>query len=232
MTENNFICFMAHIQHKECDRICKDLEPYKYIFGMETSDYEHFHFLVEMSDKQYHAFSKKVFKDRYKLRGRATKGAPRQYGKEKNIKDIQKIARYTCKDKNVRTNLTEEELDDLLGQKLEECKNTKMESMENIKKCMLYVEKKWENFIIKKNNGNVNFVIADGKLETQFKDLETWDHPQICCEIINFMIENDINIRRTTIDTYYLYIIARSEYLKKGARAIYYHLYEDKHGIY
>ena len=141
MTEHKFICFMAHISHKECETLCKDLAPYKYLFGMETSDYEHYHFLVEMSDKQYHAFSKKIFKDRYKLRGRAIKGSPRQYGKENHIRDIQKIARYSCKDKNVRTNLTEEELDDLLGQKLEECKNTKGESMENIKKCMLYVER-------------------------------------------------------------------------------------------
>ena len=45
-------------------------------------------------------------------RGRALKGVPRQYGKENKIRDIQKVARYTCKDKNVETNIPEEELDE------------------------------------------------------------------------------------------------------------------------
>ena len=70
-----WMCFMAHIPHTEKEYIKEQLSSFKYLFGMETSEYEHFHFLVEMSDKEYHSFSKRVFKDKYKLRGRAIKGS-------------------------------------------------------------------------------------------------------------------------------------------------------------
>lgn len=232
MNKDNFICFMAHIPHKDADILCQELAPYKYLFGMEKTEYEHIHFLVDMNDKQYHAFSKKIFKDKYKLRGRATKGAPRQYGKETKIKDIQKIATYTCKDQNVRTNLLEEELDDLLGQKLEECKNTKNESIENVKKCMQEIE----NYLGVKqvktlNDGQYNVILNPKtkaleecvKIQKQYFDNMGTKDLKIL--IMEWMIKEKINLRRTTIDHYYLYIRANSEYLGQSTEQIYDYLY-------
>ena len=217
--------FMAHIKHTERDYIKEQLSSFKYLFGMEKSEYEHFHFLVEMSDTQYHAFSKRVFKDKYQLRGRATKGAPRQYGKEKKIRDIQKVARYTCKDKNVETNITEAELEDILGQKLEECENTKSESMDNIKKCCMFVENQiYGEHLVKDKGGQQeldeglqNCVILD-KLPS-IKEIKI--------QIILWMRREKMNIRKTTIETYYLYIVAQSEHLKRDEYHIYNYLYED-----
>ncbi len=237
MNETKFISFMAHISHKECDTLCKDLESYKYLFGMEEEDYEHFHFLVEMSDKQYHAFSKKVFKDRYKLHGRwwvddNGKKHPRQYGKVKKINDMKKIARYTCKDKNVKTNLSAEELDDLLGQKLEECSNYKGdETKDKMCECMEWIEKQFVHHIHEIYKGaDYNFVIADKQVETgiQYKQRDTYDAKTIKIYIIKYFKENKINIRRTTIDSYYYYICCNSQYLDKTPESIYNHLYGEE----
>jgi len=217
--------FMAHINHSEKMYLMEQLTTFKYLFGMEYSGYEHFHFLVEMSDKEYHSFSKRVFKDKYQLRGRATKGAPRQYGKERKIRDIQKVARYTCKDKNVETNMTEAELEDILGQKLEECENTKTESMDNIKKCCMFVENQiYGEHLVKDKGGQQeldeglqNCVILD-KLPS-IKEIKI--------QIILWMRREKMNIRKTTIETYYLYIVAQSEHLKRDELHIYNYLYED-----
>lgn len=225
MPEKKLLCFMAHIKHKEKEYIKEQLSGFKYLFGMETSDYEHFHFLVEMSDKEYHAFSKRVFKDKYKLRGRATKGAPRQYGKETKIRDIQKIARYTCKDKNVETNIPEEELEDLLGQKLEECENTKSESMDNIKRCCEFVENQIYGKHLTKDKG------GQQELDNQLQNCVVLDKmpsiKEIKIQIILWMRREKINIRKTTIETYYLYIVAQSEHLNRDEYHIYDYLYED-----
>ena len=219
------MCFMAHIPHTEKEYIKEQLSSFKYLFGMETSEYEHYHFLVEMTDKEYHSFSKRVFKDKYKLRGRAIKGSPRQYGKEKKINDIQKVARYTCKDKNVETNILEEELEDILGQKLEECENTKTESMDNIKKCCRFVENAIFNKHLKKDGLKLELI------ENQvLQSIILEDYPSnktIKIHIINWMKREKMNIRKTTIETYYLYIISQSEYFEKPGYQIYEYLYEE-----
>lgn len=240
MSENDpsngfrWLCFMAHIPHSECGNIIKYLDAYKYIFGMETSDYEHFHFLVKMTEKEYYNFSKRVFKDKYKLRGRATNGAPRQYGKLKQINDIQKIARYTCKDKNVRTNLTDLELDDILGQKLEDCKNIKTESMDNFKKCCRYVENVLGLFQNKKyDDSQFQLVECDGnnhKLEQGvYFNADKIKPIDIKVYIIKWMIHEKMTIRKTTIESFYLYIISQSEHLKKNPYEIYNYLYNHEY---
>jgi len=82
------------------------------------------HFLVDMSDKDYQAFAKRVFIDKYKLRGRATKDKPRQYGKVKKINSIKKALAYTIKEQVgegmsvefgncIRTNLSYSVLQDI-----------------------------------------------------------------------------------------------------------------------
>lgn len=122
---NNYIAFMAHIPHKHIDYIVNDLEEQQeivtYLVGLETSVTvgEHLHFLCCVnSDSWYHKWSKKVFKDKFKLKGKAYKiggkGYPRQYGKLKEIKDLEKMGSYTVKDGNIRTNMSENEIENFV----------------------------------------------------------------------------------------------------------------------
>lgn len=115
--------FFAAIKHEHSDEVLSILQMYdigRYIVSREKSeeshvdsDGEHFHFMVEMYPTDYTRFAKRVFIDRFKLRGRATVGHPRQYGKVKNIENVELMQAYTVKDGNVTTNLTEEELENL-----------------------------------------------------------------------------------------------------------------------
>lgn len=116
---------MAHIPHEHIDYIVNDLEEQQeiitYLVGLEKSKTvgEHMHFLCCVnSDSWYHKWSKKVFKDKFKLKGKAYKiggnGYPRQYGKLKEIKDLEKMGSYTVKDGNIRTNMSKNEIDNFV----------------------------------------------------------------------------------------------------------------------
>lgn len=138
--------FMAHMPHSEIDFIEETLKSYDiggYLIGLEKDPYEHYHFAVEMTDKDYHNFSKRVFKDKFKLRGRATKGKCRQYGKEKNVKDVEKMLSYTAKDKNVRTNLEDSKIKDIIAKSFK-----KVERLEFLDECAKELETKWNNHYI------------------------------------------------------------------------------------
>lgn len=108
-----WMAFMAHIPIENADYIEATLKEYDiggYIIGIEETPYHHFHFIVEMTENHYHNFSKRVFKDKFNLRGRATKGLPRQYGRVKEIQNLERLKAYTLKDGNFRTNMTEEQI--------------------------------------------------------------------------------------------------------------------------
>lgn len=135
------LMFMAHINHEHIDYVEETLKNYDiglYLIGMEKTDYEHLHFIVEMEEKDYHKFSKRVFKDKFNLRGRATQGAPRQYGKIKKIEDIEKAKAYTVKDGNVRTNMKEEDLQKYLDKSFK-----KVEKQEFLDECADELEKRY-----------------------------------------------------------------------------------------
>lgn len=108
-----WMAFMAHIPATDIDYVEDTLKEYDigaYILGIETEPYHHIHFVVQMTENHYHNFSKRVFKDKYNLRGRATKGSPRQYGRVKTINNLEKMKAYTLKDNNFRTNMTEDQI--------------------------------------------------------------------------------------------------------------------------
>ncbi len=122
---NNYIAFMAHIPHSEISFIENDLleqqEVITYLIGLETSTTvgEHMHFLCCVNcETWYHKWSKRIFKDKYKLKGKAYKidgnGYPRQYGKLKEIKDLEKMGSYTVKDGNIKTNMPQNEIDNFV----------------------------------------------------------------------------------------------------------------------
>lgn len=109
-----FIAFFACIPHSDLSSCLISLEQYgigKYVIAKEITDTahqegggEHLHFLVEIDKKNYHNFSEAIFRKKYKLRGKASAGLPRQYGMVKEIRDLPKMIAYTIKDKNYITN--------------------------------------------------------------------------------------------------------------------------------
>lgn len=208
--KTEWLAFMAHIAHSEVETIQQELQQYKYIIGLETSEYEHYHFYVKMSVKQYSAFAQRIFRKKYALQGRATKGCPRQYGRTHDIKSQQKMATYTCKDKNVRSNMTESEIEEVLGMKLEEVKNTKKKSKYD--EMEQYVTKKLNNWHIRKD-----WEVSKTSFSTR----------TVKIIIIMYMKENKIMLRRSTIETYYYYFIANSsnENYQEDACEIYDQIY-------
>lgn len=117
MKLENIKAFMAHIPEDEFDYLEEVLLEYnvvKYLIAHETTPYQHFHFVVEFEnepDKHYHNFSKRVFKDKYKLNGQAKAGKARQYGCLKKIENLEKMCAYTLKDGNFRTNMEQTDIE-------------------------------------------------------------------------------------------------------------------------
>lgn len=137
--------FMAHIPHSEIDFVEETLKSYDiggYLIGLEKDPYEHYHFAVEMTDKDYHKFSKRVFKDKFKLRGRASQGQCRQYGKTNEVKDVEKMLSYTAKEKNIRTNLEESKIKEIIGKSFK-----KVEKLEFLDECARELEDGWMKYI-------------------------------------------------------------------------------------
>lgn len=123
------VAFFAHIPHCHIDEIINKLiaDDYvdRYLIGLEVADSvgQHMHFVIKYlyesdRDKWYHAFSK-WFKGRYNLSGRAYKNKAKQYGKVKDIRDLEKMETYTVKDKNVRSNYSDEEIKLLISKSYE-----------------------------------------------------------------------------------------------------------------
>jgi len=68
-----------------------------------------------MTDREYRNYANTRFRGKYNLRGKAQNGLSRQYGKLKNIRDLEKLMAYMVKeslefDKNVFTNLNKQKL--------------------------------------------------------------------------------------------------------------------------
>jgi len=140
MTELPLQAFMGHIPVNDenfdyLETIIKTYSIGQYIIAAETTPYDHFHFIVYMSNDDYHKFSKRVFKDKYKLKGRASKGNPRQYGKCKDIRDPTKMMAYTVKDGNFRTDMSKQQIEALVKLSFE-----KAETKDLLQECIDYVD--------------------------------------------------------------------------------------------
>jgi len=115
-----YIAFFCAVEHNHYDYLEETLKEYDiglYLMAAEVAKDthvatkgQHFHFLVQMNDKDYHKFSKRVFTDKFKLAGRAGNGKARQYGRIKKIEDLERLAAYTVKDGNIRSNMSDEQL--------------------------------------------------------------------------------------------------------------------------
>lgn len=204
--------YMGHIAHSEVEYLVEEMEKLEapYVMSAEAGKYEHFHFLAKITVKQYHNFCQRVFIKKYKLRGRATKTLPRQYGKVKEIKDLSKMMSYTLKDKNFQTNMSTEDIEVILKKKINECDNTKQESREIKEKMIRFVDNYVIQYLTKAHNRHEKYIRIS---------------------IIQFMIENHINIRRTTIEGYYWYYVANTEneVMKLNSYAIYNEIYDQNY---
>jgi len=141
MSNHEFIAFMCAVSHTEFDHLETILKEYDighYILSAEVTpdahavtNGEHFHFCVQMSSSDYHKYSKRVFKDKYKLRGQARDGIGRQYGKVTKIENVEKMKQYTLKHGKYRTNMPDAEINELLEKSyIVEKKETKNEQLQ------------------------------------------------------------------------------------------------------
>lgn len=213
--EAKWCAFMGHIAHSEFEYLDNEMAKLNapYVMSAETSGYEHFHFLAKITVRQYHNFSKKVFKDKYQLHGRwwknkAGKNQPRQYGKvNKEIRDLSKMMSYTLKDKNFRTNMEISEIEKILKKKIDEVENTKDGEIKD----------KMIDFV----NEHIKTHLANYVQKRHEKYIRV--------AIIKFMIDMKQNIIKSTVERYYWYYVANTEYecFKLNEYAIYDELYNQ-----
>lgn len=208
-----YIAFMAAIKHTNVDYVVDTLQEYNigtYIIGLENAEGvhsetegEHFHFLVEMSPEDYHKFAKRVFIDKFKLRGRATKGKPRQYGKLTKIDNLEKMKAYTVKDSNVRTNLNDEQLE-----KVKETSFKKIDIVSDAKKTLQYLD--------------------TIQLEAWHHEDSNWLNMEVCAtnfdtlgkEIVQFTLGNDMSVPTgCAIKSYIKQFIIANKFINNDIKA-------------
>lgn len=81
----------------------EDLSLNAYIISREVSEkrgHHHYHFFMEMNDEKIYDKFIRDIKKKYPLRGRAVKNAPKNYGRVRNIKNVENMISYTLKDGN------------------------------------------------------------------------------------------------------------------------------------
>lgn len=121
------ISFLVALPHRLIDEFINSLKLYlgdtpRFVIGMETAtdshadtQGEHMHVIADMDEPSYDRFRKTILVKKYKLRGQARNGHPRQYGKVRCIRDETRMLRYTCKDQNVKfEGYTIEEIQDYI----------------------------------------------------------------------------------------------------------------------
>lgn len=109
------IAFMIHKGDNQIssDIILEKLKEYDigdYIIAQENKPYTHWHIYIQMDIKDYNAFVAKTLRKEWKLRGRATGGAPKQYGRVQGIKKPDKMIAYTIKQGIYISSYSEEHL--------------------------------------------------------------------------------------------------------------------------
>lgn len=208
-TFGTHMAFMAHIPHSEIDYVVATLTKYdsvgEYLIGLESGSFEHMHFFVEMSRADYTRFSKRVFIDRFKLRGRASKGLARQYGKVKKIDNLTKMAAYTLKDGNIRTNMP-----DAVIKAYQQESFQKKEDQTFKDEMLAYVEQNAVN--------SAADPMVDEPVYTDYS---------IAVAVAQFMRDNGKVLRKSTIASNVYYVMQFSEFsgMRKDTDCIVHHMF-------
>lgn len=187
----------------------------RYLIAHEAEPYSHFHFVVEFeteADRNYHNLCKRVFKDKFKLRGQATKGKPRQYGCLKKIENIEKMCAYTLKEGNFRTNMVQEDIDKFIA-----ISRDNLKTLDYRQKILKHLEKtNFKNVILPINWGGT---VEERPLENQVR-----------MEIIKYVVEDqetNFKLSKSIIDNLYIQYIQKTKHLAKEEKidAIYFKFY-------
>lgn len=195
-----YLGFMAHLSEDEFNYLEEVLQEYNignYLIGFENEPYDHFHFLVEMELKDYHNFTQRVFVKKYKLRGKALAGQPRQYGKIKDIQDLEKLKSYTIKDNNFRSNLPEADVQRIFEQ------SHKKECLKLLKdKLLIWVEDSFntKDLTLDQLNNNGNISCMRPNINDTAKYL-----------IVDYCLQNDIQITTSKLKMFYNFWLSKTE---------------------
>lgn len=204
-----YIGFMCHLPEKEHDTLEEVLKEYNiqgYIIAHEAKPYSHFHFVVQMTDTDYHSFAQRIFKKKHGLRGRAIKGEPRQYGRLKHIENLQRLKAYTIKDGNFRTNLLPAEI--LALKEISFEKDESLSKKDVVIATMEEEGKFWKNF----NMNEVSF------LTTAISYTEIIR--KIIKKIIDIIITTQtLGLNKLTINSILLRYISKTEHLTKDQKS-------------
>lgn len=183
---------MAHLSLEKFDELEERIKLFdtEYLIAYENAKYEHYHFIVKITDKEYHNFCQEYFKKKYKLCGRAVKGQPRQYGKEKQIKDLDRSLIYTLKDGNYRTNMDKDYIKELYEKSFKK-DNKKEKHMDLLFKHLdsKHIPYDTENYC------------------NQYKVQYCKTNKDILAEIYYFILKNkdiELSLSRTAINNYFL----------------------------
>lgn len=194
---DKFCAFYADIPHKHIDEILEDLHNHyhgkkTYLIGLEYKDArEHYHFVIDFTDKEYASYVKRVLKGKYKLSGRRSKkGHTGQFGKVGKIRDIDLMCSYTLKDLDFRTNFKEE-----LQKELKEKSYPKPDNDRDIMdECMDYIKKQEAK----------NVILSDADVITQQGHLVYGGNYQIAVYVIDFLRTKKRDLVATQIRRYTL----------------------------
>ena len=148
----------------------------EYVIAHETDPFSHYHILVQMEPEDYTKFRKRYFIDKLKLRGQAKKNLSRQYGKVSEIEDLSKMLSYTVKDENIISNMSDEAISDAIDNSFSKKKPKLLKD-----KLLKYLDDELSGLGKERNK------------------------KQIIILIIHWCRQNNIEIRRSLMDTYYFY---------------------------
>jgi hypothetical protein len=144
----------------------------------------HVHTIYLTSESNGTNFVKKIV-SKYGLRGN-TKGGRRYYGTLKEpIRDLEKLRVYCSKDGNVISSLSNEELDRLAK------KSFKKDNLEIKEKLVKYLDE----------------VVSNKYWKHDFTEGKTYyiTQKQLALEIITYMTNNKIHLRKSLLDSYIIY---------------------------
>lgn len=203
MERKYIACFFA-IAESNFDLLEEQLLTYDvgpYIIAFEDDPKDHFHLLFEGTEQIYSCFSKKIV-ERFGLR-RKGKGGLIRYGKVKEIRDIEKMKSYTCKQKNIRTNIPDSELKGILEKSF--VKESKKKSLDML---VEYLDSLQEDIF---QTQVIDFVVHKTKMVKR----DIYYDETIKKKIIEYKIDHDQNISKSSLQACFLYYLRKTSRLTK-----------------
>jgi len=165
-------------------------------YNRKGEEKPHFHFIV-YTDKKNLTNLVKHFVEKFNLRNTSGKrGGIRHYGTNGNkpIHDIEKYRTYCCKDKNVRSNLTEEQLNKYIEKSFQ-----KQDKDVLLYKSYQYIE---EHYKPRPENCTLP--------EYEYQQRQSWDRQAIIDlrhTVLDFCLETNYKITKATIDNFILHYL-------------------------